>query len=203
MLDKETVMNVMKTVLKDEKGSALILSLLMIALLSVVAVFSARTSTVETRITANDRLHKRAFHQAEAGVQAGKELIEQNIEDRNWTNDSTIRSVKVMKGDLFANSALGEKDYATDSIRDAYLPIKIEKNGSVLDVTDSDPHTNIRVGGTRKLSTGSAIQMVAGYEGVGKSAAQGGAWIIYNIRAQRQDTDNTLSRILARWRHVL
>ncbi|MEN6440044.1 MAG: pilus assembly PilX N-terminal domain-containing protein [Syntrophobacter sp.] len=198
-------MNLMKTVLKDEKGSALILSLLMIALLSVIAVLSARTSTVETRITANDRLHKRAFHQAEAGVQTGKEVIEQNIEDRNWENGSLLRNTRIVHGELFANPALGdaEGDYASDAFRDAYLPARKESGGSVVDTTTSDPHTNIRVGGTRRLSTGSAIQMVAGYEGMGKSAAQGGAWIIYDIRAQRQDSDNTQSRILARWRHVL
>ncbi len=199
-------MNHMKTVLKSEKGSALVLCLLMIALLSVIAVLSARTSTVETRITANDRLLKSAFHQAEAGVQAGKELIEQNIEDRDWGNNSTRKNVKVVKGELSANTAISGNaaaDYATDASRDAYLPAKKMVGGTIQDTTDSDPHTNIRIGGTRRLSTGSAIQMVAGYEGMGKSAAQGGAWIIYDIRAQRQDKDSTRVRLLARWRHVL
>ena len=45
------------------------------------------------------------------------------------------------------------------------------------------PHTNFSLGGTTRFSRGSAIQMAAGYEGLGKGAAAGGASIIFDIYA--------------------
>lgn len=186
-------------VLSNERGSALILAMLVIVLLTVIGIFGAQTSSVETRIAANDRQQKVAFHQAEAGAQVGRELIEQNIENRNWTSGSNVRNVAIVNGGFLANTSLGNTDYATDANKDAYFPANSAPGTPIT----SQPHTNLRFGSNTRLSTGSAIQMVAGYEGRGKSAAQSGAWVVYDIRSQRLDTDKSMSRVWARWVHVM
>jgi hypothetical protein len=45
--------------------------------------------------------------------------------------------------------------------------------------------------------------MVAGYDGKGKSAAVGGAWIIYDIRSQHVSANKTKVKIASQWRHLL
>ncbi len=196
-------------VLNDERGSALLLALLMIGLLSVIGLFATQTSTTETRIASNDKLQKIAFHEAEGGVHTGKELVEQNISERNWAADSLRQNVRIVDPDFITREAPGSgtlyamdptdpADPTTDTRRDAFFPA-LNPDGTV--TTTDQPHTNVRVFSNPQLSTGNALQMIAGYEGEGKNVAGGGAWIIYDIRSQYHGADNSMARILARWRH--
>jgi hypothetical protein len=195
--------------LGNQRGSALMLAMLMILLLSVIGVLSVQTSITETRITGNDRLYRAAFHEAEGGTEVGKELVEQNIEERNWSEKSTRRNVKIVCGGFLTKDPLGPGDYASDpdpathpgdNRRDARFPVK---NLDGAPCSDSQPHTNLRIGSSPQPAVGSAMSMAAGYEGTGKGSAGGGAWIVYDIRSQHQNVDNTRARIWARWRHVM
>jgi hypothetical protein len=193
----------------NERGSALMLAMLMILLLSVIGVLSVQTSITETRITGNDRLYRGAFHEAEGGAEVGKELVEQNIEERNWSDKSTKRNVKIVCGGFLTKAPLGPGDYASDpdpathpsdNRRDVRFPVK---NPDGAPCSDSQPHTNLRIGSSPQPAAGSAMAMGAGYEGKGRGSAGGGAWIVYDIRSQHQNVDNTRARIWARWRHVM
>jgi hypothetical protein len=155
------------------------------------------------------------------------ELLEQNIETRDWVNPQTEGSVAVWRitkesggtivefadGNLFMNR---EDDkipgYTTqdvpvipsDSNYDAIFPLSaVDTSGDPWILDTSAPHTNIKVVGNTTLSTGSAVQLIAGYEGKGKGAAGGGAWITYDIRAERRNVRNTAVTVRLGWRHVL
>jgi hypothetical protein len=195
--------------LSSQRGSALILAMLMILLMSVIAALSVQTSVTETRIAGNDRLYRAAFHEAEGGVEVGRELVEQNIDERNWSEKSTRGNVKIVCGGFLTRDQLGPADYASDpdpathpadNRRDARFPFK-NPDGALC--YDSQPHTNLRMGSSRQPAIGSALAMAAGYEGTGRGSAGGGAWIIYDIRSQHQSVDNTKARVWARWRHVM
>ena len=67
----------------------------------------------------------------------------------------------------------------------------------------TDPHTNVKIGGATRFSKGSAIQMAAGYEGLGKGAASGGASIIYDVYASRIGLNNTSSTHFMQWVHLI
>ena len=70
--------------------------------------------------------------------------------------------------------------------------------------TDPDePHTNLAIGGATRVSRGSAIQMAAGYEGLGKGSAGGGTNIIYDIYALRFGNSNSSSMHYIQWIHKL
>jgi Tfp pilus assembly protein PilX len=196
-------------VLENEKGSALMLGMLMILLLSVIGVLSVQTSITETRIAGNDRLYRAVFHEAEGGVEVGKELLEQSIEDRNSSEKSTRRNVKIVCGGFLTKAPLGLTDYpsdpdpvthVSDNRRDAYFPTK-NPDGSPC--SDSQPHTNLRMGSSPQPATGSALAFGVGYEGKGRGSAGGGTWIVYDIRSQHQNVSNTKARIWARWRHAM
>ena len=63
--------------------------------------------------------------------------------------------------------------------------------------------TYIVFGTNSELSSGGAVQMAAGYEGVGKGSAGGGAWLIYDVRSLHEGVDNSKSQVKGQWLHVL
>jgi hypothetical protein len=200
----------MKKTLLNERGSTLLLAMLIISLLAVAGIMSSRTSTMETRISRNDRLYKLSFYEAEGGADAGSELLEQNIEQRGFCEGLGANAVCQVVGmaidtataddpslKFYMNADLGPtaKPTSTAAGRDVY----IQKGPN----STTPPITNLLIGGDTSLSTGGAIQMIAGYEGKGKGAAGGGAWVTYDIRSQHIDVDNSEALIELEWRHVM
>ena len=199
--------------LNNQRGSALVIALLMLVVLTLIGISASTTTTFELQIAGNDKLFKRAFYAADGATEMGGELLEQNIEDRDWIlGDDTnaidadhplsIGNVRVESPNPYMNrdpmdpipaDPTNPADLTTAN-RDAVVP---------KDASDTDPHTNIKVVGNTTLSTGSAVQLIAGYEGKGKGAAGGGAWITYDVRAERRDVRDTEVRIRLGWRHVL
>ena len=191
--------------LNNNRGSALVVALLMLVVLTLIGISATTTTTFELQIAGNDKLYKRAFYAADGATEMGGELIEQNIEARDWdfgqdgvnppsdTNPLNRGNVRLESANPYMNREPMD-GIPTDTNRDAVYPRA---------ALDSDPHTNIKAVGNTTLSTGSAVQLIAGYEGKGKGAAGGGAWITYDVRAERLDVSDTEVRVLLGWRHVL
>lgn len=55
--------------ISNQKGSVLVVAMLIMVLLSILGISAIRTATTEVRISANERLHKSAFYAAESGWQ--------------------------------------------------------------------------------------------------------------------------------------
>jgi hypothetical protein len=215
------------SIIKNNQGSALVVALLMLVVLTLLGIAATSTSTVELQISGNDKLYKTSFYAADTATEMTGELLEQNIEDRDWVNPQTEGSVAVWRittesggttvefadGNLFMNRE-GDKipGYTTEDVPvipannnyDAIFPLSaVDTSGDPWILDTSAPHTNIKVVGNTTLSTGSAVQLIAGYEGKGKGAAGGGAWITYDIRAERRNVRNTAVTVRLGWRHVL
>ena len=192
------------SVVSNKRGSALIVALLMLVVLTLIGISATTSTNFELQIAGNDKLFKRAFYAADGATEMGGELIEQNIAERDWDlgDDSSAISpdhplsrgnVRIESPNPYMNRQPMD-GIPSDTNRDAVYPKS---------ATNSDPHTNIKAVGNTTLSTGSAIQLIAGYEGKGKGAAGGGAWITYDVRAQRRDVRDTEVKIRLGWRHVL
>jgi len=191
--------------LNNNRGSALVVALLMLVVLTLIGISATTTTTFELQIAGNDKLYKRAFYAADGATEMGGELIEQNIEERDWdfgedgvndvssSNPLARGNVRVESPNPYMNREPMD-GVPTDTNRDAVYPRT---------ALNSEPHTNIKAVGNTTLSTGSAVQLIAGYEGKGKGAAGGGAWITYDVRAERRDVSDTDVRILLGWRHAL
>jgi len=199
--------------LRNERGSALVVALLMLVVLTLIGISASTTATFELQISGNDKLYKMAFYQADGGTEAGAELIEQNIEERDWnkvdgsgdldpatgtviTNDDPYYrgNLRVVSPNPYLNTNPGTPTI-DDGNRDAAVP----KECSSL----SPPCTSIMMGGDSVLSTGSAVLLASGYEGMGKGAGGGGVWIIYNVRAQHDGVRKSRTTINQQWRHVM
>jgi hypothetical protein len=180
----------------NEKGSTLLISILILLLLTVIGIAATNTSTIEILISGNDKVHKMAFHQADGGTEVGIEFVEKAnlIAGFNSTSpDNNLKNVGAIKGE---NSYIMNPipSRPSDSNRDVYLP----KN-----YIGHEPHTNLTIGGNPELSTGSGIQMAAGYEGIGKGAAGGGAKKVYDIWSQHIGVANSEAMILLQWMHIM
>ncbi|MCP4413688.1 MAG: hypothetical protein GY808_14100 [Gammaproteobacteria bacterium] len=183
-----------QNLLSNENGSALILAVLMLAILTIIGVSSLTTSTVEIQIAGNDKVHKTSFYAADGGTEIGREMIEQNIacavgfQTEPLTIGSLIIEDKVF---AFEENEPGVA-YPSDTVRDLRFP-----------ADDTAPHTNIVVFGNTELSTGSALQIAAGYEGKGKGVAGGGAQIMYDLHSQHKGGQNSQSHIMINYRHLI
>ena len=179
--------------LTKQSGSALLFAILMLALLTVIGLSAASNTSLELMIAGNEKAHKLAFYFADGANEVSKELIEQGIEERGWREQSgdeiTIGKVRLTDKQFYLAEDLNAT-LADAAHRDATVDF-------------GSGETALVFGGNTQLSTGGAVQMVSGYEGKGKAAAAGGAWVIYDIRAQHVSANKTKARIASQWRHLL
>lgn len=65
--------------LTNEKGSAIVLALMLLSLLTVMGIWSTRKSNIETLIAGNEVARKQTFYRTEGGVIEGGFAIEEAV----------------------------------------------------------------------------------------------------------------------------
>lgn len=204
------------TILNNQSGFVLVLSMLILVMLVILGITTTQNSQVGLQIVGNDKINKQNFYRAESGTEAGSRMVEENAACPNgFTSNvatNTTDTPTILAGSAIINGQvviertsstdLTPRDFwknetppatVSDSNRDLYYPTNY----------GSAPHTNVVAGGPTSYAAGSAIQMVAGYEGKGKGAAAGGGIINYTIIAQGIGMMNSLSEVEILWRHII
>ncbi len=84
----------------NENGSAIVLALIILAVLTIIGISASTTSNIELQIVRNERIMQQTFYTAEASVYEGAQRIEQetnpekeliaNTTAYNWLNDNTV-----------------------------------------------------------------------------------------------------------------
>lgn len=182
----------LKIKLKNESGSALIMAIMMLVLLTIIGISALNNTDLELSIAGNEKAHKMAFYFAEGGNEVSKELVEVAIEERGWADSTVVDKVTVEDGDFFLSQidAVANSIYPDAANRDATVNFGTGTTGVLFDVNTA-------------LSSGGAVQMIAGYAGKGKGSASGGAWAIYDIRSQHDGPNNSQARVWSQWLHLL
>lgn len=186
------------THLGNERGSALIVAIVVLAVLSLIIQTLTKSSITEIEIAGNDRLHKETFYAADGATELAAELLEQNIAcPTGFVNMTRGGLVEVSTPAFWQNTPDSVETPgdggAGDQPRDFYLPSGYNAG---------EPHTNFTIGGSAKFALGSALQMAAGYEGKGKAVASGGAHLIYDIASQHVGRAKSQSVVWTQYRHV-
>lgn len=209
----------------NEEGFVLVLSLLMLVLLTIIGIAATRTTTVELNIAGNGKVGKQTFYQADGATEIGAELVEQNIacavgfetapgglDNNDPTTFFSIGGVDVFDDSFAFDESMGDIAHAAGTM--AGTPAQNLAQLPALNVRslripgdrvnrDAIPVTNVAVWGQTLLATGSAIQLAQGYEGKGKGAAAGGAYIAYQIHAQHLGLTNSASIVRLDWHHLI
>lgn len=201
----------------DEKGFILIVSLMMLVILSLVGSFALNTTIFELQISGNDKVAKDSFYRADAGGQAGSELLEQNLGCPNGFSANppfAIQGVNVYDAKMAYHEVLTDVNGVTTWVAAEGRPVTLEdipndtiRAARILNDpgsgNDTTPHTNIVAWGNTEYLPGSALQMAAGYEGRAKGAAGTGAVIKYELQSQHLGLANSEARIAANWFHTI
>jgi hypothetical protein len=189
----------------NQQGFALVLVLMVMAVLSLIGVTAIDTSVFELQIAGNDARNQQAFYEADGGTDVGTEVIEQNIAcitgfTVNQNNGALLNNTIYVPStslNLWQNIAplASPPDVLQDLVNpDFYYPYGYGPD---------DIRTNLRVGYDTKLTSGSAIQLAAGYEGKAHGLSQGGAHMLYNVRSRHLGTFNSESEVCLNWRHAI
>lgn len=188
--------------LHNEQGFVLVVSLLILMILIVIGIAATNTTTIELQISGNEKVHKQTFSQADGGSELGTRLIEENVacaggfdatgdEDADGDQDAAI-GIIIVDNLTFALPGTVISD-PSDINRDIFTPAAY----------GTGPHTNMTFGGKTVTTPGSGLQMVSGYEGLGKGSASGGSQILYDMNSQHLGPVNSQSLIALEWRHIV
>lgn len=74
----------------NDQGSALVIGLLTLALLSLLGSAATTTSRTESQIAGNDKVHKEAFYATEIGLTKG-EMVVENLATRYDLDEENIK----------------------------------------------------------------------------------------------------------------
>ena len=202
-------------IVSNQRGSVINVALLIMILIFLIAIGLNKISTTDIKIAGNMKTDAATFYEAEAALEAASELVELNVacplgfedpENDGWEDIEGV--FRVTDLDFWSNARdeagdpAGFPDPDDFSVLpaniDAYYPPEYDSSED-----RSMPHTNLSIGGDTRFGRGYAIQMAAGYEGLGKGSAAGGGHIIYDIYAMRYGENGSESLHTIQWIHLL
>jgi len=187
-----------KKTMKNEQGFVLITSLLMLMVLMIIGISATNTTTIELRISGNDKVAKETFYQADAGTQAGMALAYDNASKGGYAADDLIvGAVMVKHKDFYLNENPTPSIPPTDSewaAADAYFPPTA--------VPPIVPRTDLVFKSTLTLARGGSNQMVSGYEGAGRTSASGSVRE-FDIWSRHTGNANSTSTINIDWNYEI
>lgn len=201
-MNKFNEINMKKILLKEngQDGFVLITSMLMLLALTLIGIAANRNTVQELKISGNDKLHKQTFTQADGGTEVGIGVLKQSVSCISGFSKYPVTDGFSLDGILVPGSAVnppnlwlnyGSLSIASDTNRDFYFP---ENYAS------GDDHTNVTLNGLTELTAGAALEMLAGYEGKGKALGTDGAFLEFQISAQRLGVRNSESNICINYR---
>jgi hypothetical protein len=194
----------------NEQGFVLVTAMLILVILTLIGISMTNTTVTEIQIAGNDKLQKQTFTQADGGTEAGSNLLEENISCPDGFSGPA--PLQIGGAEITANSLTGvtgaKLNFWQNEIDPASLTTPIPYPSDTqrhirIPNNDAAPHTNLHFFGNSALSTGNAIQMIAGYEGTGYSAATGGGQLVTNVDSQHIGLNNSESAVRVLWRHVI
>lgn len=176
--------------LQNERGSALVIVVLILAVVAVLGILSTRTATIELQVASHDKLHKMNWYATESVCDGlMPELIEKNIEDRHFGNQTPPFNYGPTT-DLFVHKT---------SFWENTQPNGVDIEMNALSESDVSVCTYCTIG----LLPGSGTNMNEGYAGLGEGAGRGGAQRIYTISGLGRGPAKSEARVVTGWRHVI
>lgn len=192
---------------QDEGGFVLVLTLLIMVLLVLIGISATTSTELELQIAVADRTHTETFYNAESGLETATALLEENIscaEGFSGSSDRLIGPIQVDSDSLdFWLNDPPDNNEVMDFLDDSANADFTIGSGYPWVFPDPERATNVRLGGEVTFVPGAALQMAAGYVGVGKAAASAGAIILYDIYSQHLGLQNSETTLHLQWRHVV
>ena len=192
---------------------ALVICLMIMVVMALIATGVTTNSTVEIKISGNQRNKAVSFNNADVGTGITPEIIEQNIDaaswdstDANWDAGHSPEAYLFLTAD---NDGDGTNDISIFVNEDPkYAPAhKISFATLTTTLTPAieitgDVNTTLDISKTGGIAAGNAMQMAAGYEGIGKGIGGGGYHAYYLCDSTGSAGNNTSTYNQLYYRHV-
>jgi hypothetical protein len=182
----------------DERGSVLIVALLILVLLTIIGISATTTTNIETQIAGNDKFQKIAFNNADSGIFPTAKVISDIMNDQVEPDADDLSPIVYLQNDggrgpdgtLF-RELMG---YDNPEDPDVFLPdIQFTLDGY-------DVQVDINRTGVVNVA-GGATEFASGAEGIGVGA--GGVAVMYNLDSVGEGPVNSQSNIAADYRKVV
>lgn len=105
-----------------QKGSALIMVILVVLVLTMIGLAAALYMNMENRVSQNDKLSQAAFHAAQAGLKVGEQVF-------NGVSASQLD--KILDPNTFSNKASDEPQSPADLTAAAHLGTVLYSSGAI------------------------------------------------------------------------
>lgn len=126
--------------IKDESGIALVISLLIMVLLTILGTAAIMTSTTDVKISENFKRSSNAFYVAEAGIEAGVDFLGSNFSSADgWSSHLETW----IYGSASTGVALSTLDSNLDSNAFYKVYVVDDEPGELSWITDEDGVLNI------------------------------------------------------------
>jgi len=193
---------------------ALVVCLMIMVVMALIATGVTTNSTVEIKISGNQRNKAVSFNNADVGTGITPEIIEQNIEAAFWNNSDNGWDATHTPNEAYLfltadNDGDGTNDLTIFVNEDPNLSNEHKIAFAAIDTPltraveiAGEVNTGVDVDKNGGLAAGNAIQMAAGYEGVGKGAGAGGYHAYYLCESSGSSGNNTTTAAEIYYRHV-
>jgi hypothetical protein len=185
-----------------QHGTAIVMAMLILLVLSVIGIYAVTTSTVETKITGVERGFQEAFYTADAGEPVGTYVTRQILHYDPQDQDQLRSALGTQFPDGIVNSRLyhtgtGTYPYGklftnlTRDLSEPHLDIGTGTNADIIaGLADSEAlglpayvQLLIKIDRLQSLNmAGGGVEFAAGYEGVGLGGG-GGVAVLYDVDA--------------------
>lgn len=198
--------------IQDERGFVLVAALLIMLVLTILGIATTTNTSIELQIAGNDKVHKRTFYEAEGGVMLGTELLEENFScPAGFTNNlrqpgqppAAAGGTVYVRNKTLGSAAVMDSATIVGKLADPANTYDAISPWNGVGVAPTQEVGYLYFGGGTSVLPGGALEMAAGYEGKGKSSAQGGVAKVADIYSQFHGLTNSESIILVGWRHLV
>lgn len=178
----------------SQRGAVLPLALLMLALLTLIVMAGAATTTIEVQISGNQQNSTAAFYRAEGGTTAGALLVSETVDRAAAPPYSSVSY-------LGEGAALQEGGTDFRDEVSGYRPLDAGTDDLLLETESALARIDL-TGRRTVLMPGSGIEFASGSAGLGAGSA-GGVSVLYNIAALGEGPGGARARIEIAYRKVL
>ena len=158
--------------IKNEEGSVIVLSLLVLVVLSIVGFSASRMSNTEIQIARNNATYQQNFYLAESGATQVAQMLSNELsrttlmnKNRPWLNDGNLVDPTIVENwiDLTAGSETGEASELTAGNRIQYTAVDLGRAaGEPLGINTPAIH-NYSIMGIHNLGGRGQIIVEIGY----------------------------------------
>lgn len=210
-----------KIILSDEKGSAIVIAMMTLLIVTIIGLSTIDNSITEKTIATNEILHQQAFYATDGGTEVAQKLIESNLEtlDTSFKNGFTEADNNLVYKDngktILTVECVKDKNDETKCVTDPDIKYKFSQNTFDTnetnpwgDGTSSDDYrdfyistppgiTNFKIGVPKDPNEKKIHEVGSG------NPTQNIIPINYDIYAQhRWDDRNVKSTIKVQWRYI-